>query len=555
MVGGRHRFWLGLLLLAPLIVIGQGHGMWRHDEERDIEIAREMYASNNFAVPTFNGEVFLEKPPLLYASAALLFKLAGRPSAALARVPSTLFAVLGLIAMMLLGRRLGGERAGWWSGLVLVSSPLFFDRVRTFSLDTTLAAFVTLTLYFFDRVYEPGRERYSRWSVLPMYLAAGAAFYTKGFIGLVFPCLAIGGVLAVGRDWRAVWRLRPLYGAAILLALTGPWFYELGRQGGDQYLRIFFLDNHLYRFVQTAHSDLGHHTRWYWYGEIIWKYFAPWCLFLPAAVLLPFTSAGREAVKPGGRRLLLFWFLAGFVFLTASSTKREVYLLPIFPAAALLVALWLEHRAGDAKGPARERAGDWILVLLLAAMAAWLPYAFAVGAPDQSARAVWFWPVALAPAAAAIYALGRGDRRRSYDVSWATGLALAYCALLFYLPVYDRDADASALWERLPGRIEADAKLYSWSPRGMEWGFAGFYLARPVADLDEVADLAALARGSAPVYLVGAVRNPEYPRHVPIYVRGRGARTRLVAAQTLPGGRVNVIWRLVPTAEQRMVDP
>ena len=63
----RGRFWLSAALLLPVLMFGQKHGLWRTDEVREVEMGREMALSGNWAVPTYDGEVFLEKPPLIYA--------------------------------------------------------------------------------------------------------------------------------------------------------------------------------------------------------------------------------------------------------------------------------------------------------------------------------------------------------------------------------------------------------------------------------------------------------------------------------------------------------
>jgi 4-amino-4-deoxy-L-arabinose transferase-like glycosyltransferase len=549
MILNRGWFWLGAAMLLPVFIFGQNHGLWRHGEMRVVEIGREMYVSGNWSVPTLNGEVFLEKPPLMFASVALSFRLGHKVSENLARIPSTIYALLGAISIMLIGRRIASARLGLWAGLVLSTCMLYFVRAHQCSLDIALAAFISLSLLSFLRIYKKDKTRYSFLEVIPLYIFATLAFYTKGFIGILFPGLAIVTFLLWMRDLKAIRRLRPWLGLIVFLALTAPWFVKLWQHGGNEYLRIFLVDNHLLRFVQTSKSYLGHHTRWYWYFQIIWKFFEPWSLFLiPAGVLL-FRRKFRMDFSGPGRILILSWFISGFLFLTVSSTKREVYLLPVLPPCSLAVAAWIEYRARTDPGPVWEQVFAWVFAVFLLGLSAWLPLYCATHEQGGSLRAVWFLPLSLMASMSALYFLLKKNRARFYTMAMVAAWVLALIAAIFYLPIYSLDKDASRFCRRVAEITTESEFIYALHPREMEYGYIGFYTGKRVKDLRREKRLLELALSASPVFVVMVAGKPGSLESNPEYVRKKGAGLELVYSEPV-GERVSALWRLLPSKSE-----
>jgi 4-amino-4-deoxy-L-arabinose transferase-like glycosyltransferase len=544
MPSGSKYFWAAILLLLPVLIAGQDHGLWARSEAREVEIAREMYVSGNWAVPKLNDKAFLEKPPLMPAVTALAFYLGGGVSERLARVPSTLLALLAAVGVMLIARRMGGNRLGWWSGLILCSAQIFFLYSHQSSVDILLAVCVTFTMLFFFRAYEPGKPSYSFRSVLPIYLCATLAFYAKGFIGVVFPTLAIVFFLIWMRDWRAMWRLKPWFGLLIFLALTAPWFGELWRQGQEKYLKIFFIDNHLYRFFKTAESHLGHqHDPWYWYLVHIWNHFSPW------SILGPFAAVGLvrklRAHDPSAIEIkkLMSWFGAGFLFLTISSTKRDVYLLPILPPFAIMVAMWIDQRIRSYGGPKWEQLSDWGLGLALALAA--LGYPIWLTLQESGSRyALGFIPAILLPAAAGLYFLVKKNHPRFYSLAWFGIWALFLCSSIFFIPVFSAGEDHSPFARQL-NELTRDARIfYSPRVREKECGYIGFYTGKYTRNLKKEKDLAALARSVEPIYVVMMNSDPEEVRQFEEETAKHGVALKLMLEA--PGEYGGALWRMTP---------
>lgn len=548
----RGQFFVGAGLILLILFCGQRHGLWRNGEMREVETGREMYLSGNWSVPKLNHEVYLEKPPLVYASVAATYLIAGRVSDNLARVLSSFYGALGLIALMLLGRRIGGERVGLWAGAILATASLFFVRSHTCSIDITLAAFVTLTLFFFHRAYREGKEHYSWAELLPIYLFATLAFYTKSFIGLILPGAAIVVFFVLMRDWKGAWRIKPWVGAVIFAALISPWFFDLWRQGGTSYLKMVFIDNLLLRFVETEESNLGHHTRWYWYFDIIWKYFLPWSLLLIPAAITLFRREMKERLLKSDRLFIVAWFVGDFLLLTASSTKREVYMLPFFPAAALAVALWIDQRL-RAAGPKWEQAvlaaGGAALAVAAVALPVWLAFEPRIG--DRLA-------LIAVPAALAAIGLALAWRRDANRLATA-GLALLWVAGMtascFYLPVYSLDHDASP-FARAVTAMTPDAKQYYFLQEHGVLGYMDFYSGKPAVDMATVdkqvakpLQLVRLAAGPEPVYLVMIAQQQKTEDSYQKFVRERGARLKELYREPV-SDRTSVLWQLVPAAPE-----
>jgi len=543
---GWKSWGLSLALFLPLLIFGQNHGLWRFQEWRDVEVGREMFVTHNWAVPFLNGEVFLEKPPLFFGAVAATFQVFGRVSANLARIPSFFLALLGVLSTVALGRRMGGTRMGLWAGLILATGALYFEQAHMCSIDVALGTFVGLTLLCFFRVYQKGKEHYSFLEVTPIYLFAILAFYVKAFIGMVFPALAILAFLIWMGDARAIGRLKLWFGALLFLVLTAPWFLELLRQGGLAYWKIVFLDNHLYRFIHTAAApDLGHHTRWTWYFEVIWKFFNPWGLLLVPALILFFRGEFRDRFSEPGRKLVLCWFISGFAFLTLSSTKREVYLIPILPAAALLVAGWIDFRSRE-PGPVWEQLFAWAFAGLVLVLAFLLPIycGFEPTAGDPWALA--FLPPAAMAAAWGIYALLKKNGPGFADRALAAGFLLALTAAIFYVPIMSKVRDASHFSQRAAEMTRGSDQLYSLTYYCTE-GYMGVYAGHLVHDLAQVESVAELARSPEPVYVVMVAQNKKNLLSQPKWVKKRGAELILLAAEPI-GERVSALWRLVPAA-------
>jgi 4-amino-4-deoxy-L-arabinose transferase-like glycosyltransferase len=345
---------LGLALYLPRL----GHEILRHPlEARYALAAREMLRGGPWLVAHLFGELYADKPPLYFwATAALGWLDGGRIAETTARLPAAAAAMAGILLVARLGADLFGRREGVLAGCVLATSNLFFWYARQGHPDQFLTAFVTLAaLGLWRTLARAGPRDAWAWTGLA-YAAMALGVLSKGLLGLVVPLLAAVVYAACTGPVRALpARLRLGPGLAIFLVLVLAWYGPAVFRYGSGYFYETLVHQHMVRYARTW----SHAAPWYYYFGEFPSGFFPWVLFLPGAFVLAWRS-GRDR-PPSGLRPALFplaWFAAGFVLFSLSSGKRGAYLLPLYPAAALLVGrLW--DRALEAG--ARER---WVGVPL-----------------------------------------------------------------------------------------------------------------------------------------------------------------------------------------------
>ena len=341
-----------VIVVVPLFSLGlSNHGLWSPDEPRVAEIGREMALTGNWAVPTLNQKPFLEGPPLYYASVALTFKVFG-VSDKVARIPSALFAFGAVLVVFFIANLLFGPRVALLSGLILATSGEYFRVAHWVIVDGALTFFVMGALYSFIMGYLSETNRKKLIYYILFYISCTLAFYTKGFIGIVIPGLSVLTFLVIERNFREIIKMRLWLGVLIFLAMTLPWFIALWHQAGTEYLNVFFIHNHLQRFLPGSLAEKisggasGHHNPFYYYITELPNGFLPWSILLIPVLFHSFSKSGKSGVSnillEKGTLFAKCWFFTGIIFLSIASTKRTLYLLPIFAPVAMLTATYID---------------------------------------------------------------------------------------------------------------------------------------------------------------------------------------------------------------------
>jgi 4-amino-4-deoxy-L-arabinose transferase-like glycosyltransferase len=208
--------YLILLLLIALTLFSLGltnHGLWSADEPRVAEIGREMAISGDWVVPTLNQRPFLEEPPFYYGVLALTFKIFGVSDRVVA-IPSALFGLAAVIATFFIGNLLFGPRVALLSALILATGGEYFRVAHTVIVDSALTLFIICTMGLFAAGYLTESTRRKLFYYVLSYVFAGLAFYTKGFIGIVIPGLAILSFLVADKNLKEFSRCG--YGSGLL---------------------------------------------------------------------------------------------------------------------------------------------------------------------------------------------------------------------------------------------------------------------------------------------------------------------------------------------------
>ncbi len=298
--------------------------LWPTDEPRYAMIAVEMLERGDFVVPIKRGDIYHSQPPLFVWSEALSISLLGSSSEAVLRIPSIVAGAGGVLAVQTLASAWFGPGAGLLSGLVLATDLRYLLQAQWISTDMLLCFLITAALACFAEGY---RSRRTAW-YLACYALASAATLTKGPVGFVLPGLVVLCFLALRRDLREVLRMRLPAGALIFTILVLPWYVLFwSRAGGDEAVNMV-LTQSVQRYVAAWNNE----QPWYYFFWQLPVDLLPWTPVLPFAIWL---SLKR---MPDRERLFLFcWMAAMFVFFSVSTGKRGVYLLPLHPAAAILV--------------------------------------------------------------------------------------------------------------------------------------------------------------------------------------------------------------------------
>ena len=330
---------LQLVLLAVFALVWFSNLEYRKlvnpDEGRYAEIPREMVVSGDWVTPRLNDIKSFEKPALQYWATAAAFSLFGEHQWT-ARLWSALTGFLGVLMVFVTGRRLFGFDAGCYAALVLGSSFLYVFIGHVNTLDMGLSVFLSAAVCAFLLAQDDSADAAGRrnW-MLAAWAALALAVLSKGLIGLVLPGATLVLYIPVARDWRLAGRLHLLAGGALFLALAAPWFVAVSL-ANPEFARFFFIHEHLERFLTKAH---GRYQAPYYFIPVLLAGMLPWTITLIDALARAWKLQPERRFQP--RRFLLVWVAVVFVFFSASSSKLVSYILPMFPALALLVGMRL----------------------------------------------------------------------------------------------------------------------------------------------------------------------------------------------------------------------
>ncbi|VTU24204.1 ArnT family glycosyltransferase [Variovorax sp. PBL-E5] len=310
------------------------------DEGRYATLALEMARSGDWITPRLNGLLYFEKPALQYWIGALSFKCLGITEFA-ARLGPGLAGFLTVIVVGWTSWRLWGREVGLQALAITASTTWIVGNSHFLTLDAGLTLFLTLALcsvlLAMRHDASPGRVAHDarrRWIWIAWAAMAGAVL-SKGLIGIAIP----GGVLLTISLWRrdmALLRgMRWGSGAVIFLALAAPWFVLMSLRH-PEFANFFFIHEHFTRYLTTEHRREG---AWWYYLPILLAGALPWTGGL-AWSLKPDRRHGETDGPPiDSRNVLIVWSLFILLFFSASGSKLPSYILPMFPALAMLAAL------------------------------------------------------------------------------------------------------------------------------------------------------------------------------------------------------------------------
>ena len=304
------------------------------DEAMHAATSKDMVRSGDWITPQYNGENFYDKPPLYNWLAALAFMGLGFSELA-ARLPAALLGLGCVLLTYWLARSMFGPLPAFLSALVLATSAEHIVMSRAVVHDISLAFCITLAMTLFFIGFK--NERHRKPAFLCGYVALGLAVVAKGPVGAALPMMAIGLFLIYKRQLRFLKEMQIGWGLLLFLAVAAPWYILISLKNPD-YLEYFVLKQNIGSFLS---QQSRHPKPFYYYIPVLMGGFFPWSLFLPLALWR--TLRAKAALHGDGLIFALIWFGVIFIFFSVATSKLGTYILPLFPAASLLVgALWYD---------------------------------------------------------------------------------------------------------------------------------------------------------------------------------------------------------------------
>jgi len=354
--------WLLLICAVNFFAALGGHTLWDVDEPNNAVCAREMLLAGNWWVPMFNGDYRFDKPILIYWLMMPMDALFGVNEWS-ARLPSAI-AMSGLVFVVwfMMSRLLVAEVKEKRDSIALLAATLFATALhiaviaRASVPDPLLMLSMGITLPALLISYLEGKEKPSNKMpsmLIVAYVAMGFGVLAKGPIAGLMPLLIVATFLTMNRDWKNWHLFHPFKGAAIALAVALPWYIAVGVLTNGEWLEGFLFRHNLERFTDPLQGHRGFPGL---YVVSILAGWFPWSGLL-AAMLVFGAWRLKELSNQPIRLFLLCWIGVYVLFFSIASTKLPNYVLPVFPAAAMLMAYGWLHASETVKA----RALSWMV--------------------------------------------------------------------------------------------------------------------------------------------------------------------------------------------------
>ncbi len=331
---------LALVTAAALVVYWVGNGrtaLWDRDEPRFAQAAYEMLATGDYVVPRFHGGYRFDKPILGYYFFAAGMKVFGVNELG-TRFFSGIFGALSVIGLFFLARRMtGDERVSLFSAVMLATAPVMFIESKLCTVDAGLLLWLIIAFTGLWRIYAGPCG--ARWKVL-FWAALALAVLTKGPVALaaVFAPLALMAVLARERSFLK--RMGWLWGLPLFVAICAPWAIAVEVATGGEFLRVALGRHVVGRAAAAMESHRGFPG---FYVVTLFATFFPWAFYVPGAVAVSLKGLRDSKVEV----FLLSWAAGLVVVLELVKTKMVHYSLPVFPALAILAAVFIQRGGGN----------------------------------------------------------------------------------------------------------------------------------------------------------------------------------------------------------------
>ncbi|MGL4942770.1 MAG: ArnT family glycosyltransferase [Thermoguttaceae bacterium] len=386
---------IGVCLFVPFL---GSTVLWDFDEAYFASITREMMKRGEWIVPTYNGGSELgDKPIPIFWAMRLSFLMWGTANEFAARFPSALWGIGTLLVVYDIGRRLFCRDVAVRATFLLATTLFFMLESRAVTTDAPLTFWITAAM----AVYLAGIYRHQtddensalvlrengRWfpaslrHVILFYVCIGMAVLCKGPVFFVLP-MAVVGLFALIKscpvdDANSRWRevrfvlrcLNPIHflrtcatlrlgiGVVVVLAVAAPWYLAVGFKTDGAWWDLFFVKHNFSRATNVMHNYRG--ASYYYILALLFGTF-PWSIFFIPTCIDTWRRLRAGTPASDGLVFALCWCGVVMGAFSLAATKLPSYILPMYPAAALLGGNFLNNWSRG-----EERAGKfWTPVAL-----------------------------------------------------------------------------------------------------------------------------------------------------------------------------------------------
>lgn len=409
-----------LLFVVPV-------GLWDlrgPDEGRYVQIAKEILKNNDWLHLTVLGKPYDQKPPLAFWFVALMLKLAnGEVVSGLVRQPSAWAGIWTLILTYLIGRRHFGAQAAFVGALVTLSTPIFLDDAPTVELNMMYTFFIVLALWAW--MNRPVANSLPWPRLLAFWAGVVGAFFVKGPLAFFIIASALLWAAYAHKSWRELKSLRAWAGIPLVALLIAGWMYVEKSVYGEDFVENQVAGETVNRLLHGDHAE----PFYYYFLRIPISIYPVYSLFLLAAVIVLWKQRGR--ISPA-LSTLVGWTAFPFFLLCVASGKRQSYLLPLVPAASLIVSWfvveYLVKRDRLVPKWLQWVPGAFAAVLVVSLIGLSLLSVVRPGLFANYQMEAWYYPVwiagAVAAAAIAFFWFRRGNRRWDFAIYSLAGVMI-----------------------------------------------------------------------------------------------------------------------------------
>jgi 4-amino-4-deoxy-L-arabinose transferase-like glycosyltransferase len=335
-----------VIFCIPFFINLGSNSLWDGNEGFYAEPPREMIESGNYLIPTYNYAPRFKKPPFtswIIGSSYYVFGV----SEFAERLPIAIAAVLTIYMVYLFGRSVCDKETGFMSAIILATTLKFMIYARQFAGDIFLTLFITSSITYFARsMIEEDKTRKFLYLLLA-YAAIGLGIIDKGLVAVVIPYAVIGFFILITRRWNLLRLLFSPSGFLVVFLIGTPWYFLMIHKYGWEFFKVNIVQETVMRYVS---NQLGGRAVHYYIGV----YFAealPWSFFIVPAIAYWVKWLQRERRRLSKIEtqvclmlLPVIWFMFVFLFFSTSVGKRAVYLVPLYPAAAIVLGHYFSKR-------------------------------------------------------------------------------------------------------------------------------------------------------------------------------------------------------------------